>query len=80
MSGWGSDDLFFAAYMAAIVAFLLFCVVVGTRRWSYMRKANEDMLQKNATALRLSEEAVADRKKILAVLEEIRSLLKDQKA
>lgn len=76
--GAGGNFLF-VAYMVAILAFLVFCVVVGRRRWIQVQNNSADMLAKNALAIRLSEEAVADRKKILAVLEDIHSLLKDRK-
>jgi cytochrome c biogenesis protein ResB len=75
----GSGGLLFAVYMIAILAFLVFCVVVGRRRWAQVQANSADMLAKNTLAIRLSEEAVADRKKILAVLEDIHSLLKDRK-
>jgi hypothetical protein len=68
------DDLVFTGLIVALVAaVLVFCVVVGSRRWKQVR-------QDNARIMRISEEAVADRKRILAVLEEIRTLLKDGKA
>jgi hypothetical protein len=60
------------ALVAAALAFLLFCVVVGTRRWKEIKASNE-------RGYRLAEEAVSDRKKILAVLEEIHANLKNRK-
>ena len=78
MMGPGGNFVF-VTYMVAILAFLVFCVVVGRRRWAQVQKNSADMLEKNNLAIRLSEEAVADRKKILAVLEDIHSLLKDRK-
>lgn len=64
-------DIVFAAAMIAVVAFILFCLIAGTRRWRQAISANQ-------AGLDLAREAVADRKKILAVLEDIRSLLQQQ--
>jgi hypothetical protein len=64
------DPVFAGLIVAAVAAILVFCVVVGSRRWKQVRADN-------ARIMRISEEAVADRKRILAVLEEIRTLLRD---
>jgi hypothetical protein len=65
------DDLVFAGLIVAVVAaILVFCVAVGSRRWKQVQANNERVM-------RISEEAIADRKRILAVLEEIRTLLRD---
>jgi hypothetical protein len=65
------DDLVFSGLIiAAVATILVFCVVVGSRRWRQVQANNERVM-------RISEEAVADRKRILAVLEEIRTLLRD---
>ncbi|MCA0424318.1 MAG: hypothetical protein LCH61_13530 [Proteobacteria bacterium] len=77
--GWNTDDLLVMAVFLAICAFLVFCVVVGRRRWAYIRQNNEALNRQNARALALSEQATVDRQKLLVTLEEIKTLLQDRK-
>jgi hypothetical protein len=70
---WQITDFKMFLYMGAVLAFLIWCVVVGSRRWDEVKRLNKKSLD-------MSTEAIADRKKILSVLEEIKKLLEDRKA
>ena len=72
IAGLRLEDLGMAAFMLSILAFLVFCVVIGRRRWATVETTNSH-------SLRMATEAVSDRKRILVVLEEIKTLLQDRK-
>jgi hypothetical protein len=72
-AGWHTEDLALAAIFVAVAALLVVLFVVSRRRWALVRQNNE-------RGLRLAEEAVADRKRILGVLEEIKTILKDKRS
>ena len=73
MSNWLSQDLLSTIVLSLTGVFILWCVIIGSRRWAEAQRLNNK-------SMALSAEAVADRKKILSVLEEIKSLLEGRKA
>ncbi|OYW59665.1 MAG: hypothetical protein B7Z40_21245 [Bosea sp. 12-68-7] len=69
---WQAGDFIEWGAFAALFLFLGSCIVIGRKRWGFIQTINQ-------RSLSFAEEAVQDRKKILAVLEEIKVLLQDRK-